>query len=173
MKRIVAFSVLLVLLLLASCDLFKPAGPETLSNEEHTIISAVLDSMMQSHAPETIDIFDQTSTATNSISLNIAFERDSIGSQPLLVNYDTANRKRYALDMDKLPNYVMLKDTEEAEPYSGYFSFTRPGISDDGLWAIVEYSFMSAPLAGCGMAAVLEKKFGEWVVVWDVMIWVS
>jgi hypothetical protein len=75
--------------------------------------------------------------------------------------------------MDKLPDYVMLKDSEESDPYSGYIRFTRPGISNDGLSAVVEYSSISAPLAGSGMAAVLEKQDGVWVLIWLQMMWVS
>jgi len=160
-------------LMLISC-VVKPEEPPELSNEEHAVICAVLDSVMQREHPlGTIDVFDLTTTSTNCPSLYIIFERDSIGSNSLLNNYAEANRVRYALNMDKLPDYVMLKDTEEAEPYSGYTEFTRPGISDDGLLAIVEYSSISAPLAGCGKAALLEKRDGEWHVVWIKMIWIS
>lgn len=160
-------------LALISCDL-KPEGPPELSNEEHAVISAVLDSIIQQgHPLGTIDVYDLTTTSTNCPSLHIAFERDSIGSDSLLNNYYNANRIRYALNMDKLPDYVMLKDTEEAEPYSGYTAFTRPGISDDGLLAVVEYSSVSAPLCGIGMAALLEKEDGEWHIVWVEIIWIS
>ncbi|RKY54534.1 MAG: hypothetical protein DRP93_05040 [Candidatus Neomarinimicrobiota bacterium] len=173
MKRRTTLLCIIFLLFLVACDL-KPEGPPELSNEEHAIISAVLDSIMhQGHPLGTIDVYDLTTTSTNCPSLHIAFEQDSIGSDSLLNNYYNANRIRYALNMDKLPNYVMLKDTEEAEPYSGYTAFTRPGISNDGLLAIVEYSSMSAPLAGCGMAALLEKEDGEWQIVWVEMIWIS
>ena len=161
------------MVLFLSCDLFRPSEP-TLSNEEHDIISAVLDSMMQTHTPSTIDVYDKTSTGTSASVLHIAFERDSLEVPSTLIsNYSAANRERYELDRDKLPDYVMLKDTDEAEPYSGYYSFTRPGISAEGSMAVVEYSFMSAPLAGCGMAALLEKQDGEWVVIWHEMMWIS
>ena len=173
MKRRTTLLCIIFLLFLVACDL-KPDEPPELSNEEHAIISAVLDSIMhQGHPLGTIDVYDLTTTSTNCPSLHIAFEQDSIGSDSLLNNYYNANRIRYALNMNKLPDYVMLKDTEEAEPYSGYTAFTRPGISNDGLLAVVEYSSMSAPLAGCGMAAMLEKEDGEWRVVWVEMIWIS
>ena len=165
---------LIVTILLLSCSIFGQGNLPQLSNEEHAIISVVLDSMMQNHTPETIDVYDKTSTGTSASVLHIAFEHDSIEVPPTLIsNYASANRERYELDMDKLPDYVMLKDSDEAEPYSGYYAFTRPGISEDGMLAIVEYSFMSAPLAGCGMAALLEKKDGEWVIVWHEMMWIS
>ncbi|MCD6446869.1 MAG: hypothetical protein J7L40_01750 [Candidatus Marinimicrobia bacterium] len=173
MKRRTTLLCIIFLLFLVACDL-KPDEPPELSNEEHAIISAVLDSIMhQGHPLGTIDVYDLTTTSTNCPSLHIAFEQDSIGSDSLLNNYYNANRIRYALNMDKLPDYVMLKDMEEAEPYSGYTAFTRPGISDDGLLAVVEYSSMSAPLAGCGMAVLLEKENEEWRVVWVKMIWIS
>ena len=172
MKRTIILVVIAGLALI-SCDL-KPEGSPELSNEEHAVISAVLDSIMQQeHSPATIDVYDLTTTSTNCPSLHIAFERDSIGSDSLLDNYYNANRIRYALNMNKVPDYVMLKDTEEAEPYSGYTAFTRPGISNDGLWAIVEYSSVSTPLCGIGMAVLLEKENGEWQVVWVEMIWIS
>ena len=172
MKRSIIFVVIAGLALI-SCDL-KPEGPPELSNEEHAVITAVLDSIMQNQHPSgTIDVYDLTTTSTNCPSLSILFERDNIDSETLLNNYYRANRIRYALNMDKLPGYVMLKDTEEAEPYSGYTAFTRPGISEDGLLAVVEYSSVSAPLAGCGMAAVLEKEDGEWIMIWHEMIWIS
>ncbi len=160
-------------LVLISC-IVKPEGPPELSNEEHAVIWAVLDSIMQREHPlGTIDVYDLTTTSTNCSSLHILFEQNSIGSDSLLDNYNDANRIRYALNMDKLPDYVMLKDALESEPYSGFTSFTRPGISNDGLLAVVEYSSMSAPLAGCGMAALLEKRDDEWQVVWMDMIWIS
>ena len=172
MKRSIILVVIAGLMLI-SCDL-KPEGPPELSNEEHAVITAVLDSIMQNQYPlGTIDVYDLTTTSTNCPSLSILFERNSVDSETLLNNYYRANRIRYALNMDKLPGYVMLKDTEEAEPYSGYTAFTRPGISDDGLLAVVEYSSMSAPLAGCGMAVLLEKENEEWRVVWHEMIWIS
>lgn len=172
MKLSKAFFSAILLLFLVSC-IFKPNGPPELSNDEHAVISAVLDSIIHQYPRETIDVYDQTTTLTELPSLTIAFEQDSVGSNSLLSNYEDANQIRYALDMDKLPSYVMLKDTEEAEPFSGYTAFTRPGISNDGLMAVVEYSSMSAPLAGCGMAAVLEKQDGKWLVVWIEMIWIS
>jgi len=171
MKRSIILVVIAGLALL-SCDL-KPEGPPELNNEEHAVISTVLDSIIQQHPSGTIDVFDLTGTSTNCPSLSILFQRNSVESETLLNNYDHANREQYALNMDKVPDYVMLKDTEEAEPYSGYTSFTRPGISDDGLTAIVEYSEISAPLCGIGMAAYLEKCDGEWCVVWLEMIWIS
>ena len=172
MKRSIILVVIAGLALI-SC-VVKPEGPPELSNEEHAVIWAVLDSIMQHEHPlGTIDVYDLTTTSTNCPSLYIAFERDSIGSDSLLNNYNNANRVRYALNMDKLPDYVMLKDALESEPYSGFTGFTRPGISDDGLLAVVEYSSMSAPLAGCGMAALLEKRDDEWQVVWMDMIWIS
>ncbi|RLC29164.1 MAG: hypothetical protein DRH32_07825 [Deltaproteobacteria bacterium] len=172
MKRSIILMVIAGLALIA-CDL-KPDGPPELSNEEHAVICAVLDSIMQQGHPwGTIDVYDLTTTSTNCPSLSILFERNSVDSETLLNNYDNANRIRYALNVDKLPDYVMLKDMEEAEPYSGYTAFTRPGISDDGLLAVVEYSSVSAPLAGCGMAALLEKEDGEWRIVWVKMIWIS
>jgi len=160
-------------LMLISCDI-KPAESPELSNEEHAVICAVLDSIIQREHPlETIDVYDLTTTSTNCPLLHIAFEQDSIGSDSLLDNYDKSNRIRYALNMDKLPGYVMLKDALESEPYSGFTSFTRPGISNDGLLAVVEYSWVSAPLAGCGMVAMLKKENDEWQVVWIEMIWIS
>jgi len=172
MKRSIILVVIAGLALI-SCDL-KPDEPPELSNEEHAIICAVLDSIIQQgHPSGTIDVYDLTTTSTNCPSLSVAFEQDSIGSDSLLNNYYNANRIRYALNMDKLPDYVMLKDTEEAEPYSGYTAFTRPGISNDGLLAIVEYSSVSTPLCGIGMTALLEKEDGEWHIVWVEMIWIS
>lgn len=172
MKRSIILVVIAGLALI-SCDL-KPEGPPELSNEEHAVICAVLDSViLHEHPLGTIDVYDLTTTSTNCPSLSILFERNSVDSETLLNNYYNVNQIRYALNMDKLPGYVMLKDTEEAEPYSGYTAFTRPGISDDGLWAVVEYSSMSAPLAGCGMAVLLENENGEWRVVWVEMIWIS
>ena len=173
MKRRTTLLCIIFLLFLVACDL-KPDEPPELSNEEHAVICAVLDSIIQQgHSSGTIDVYDLTTTSTNCPSLHIAFEQDSIGSDSLLDNYYDANRIRYGLIMDKLPDYVMLKDTEEAEPYSGYTAFTRPGISNDGLWALVEYSSVSAPLCGIGMAALLEKENEEWRVVWVKMIWIS
>lgn len=172
MKRSIILVVIAGLMLI-SC-IVKPEGPPELSNEEHAVICAVLDSIMQHEHPlGIIDVYDLTTTSTNCPSLYIAFERDSIGSDSLLDNYDKANRIRYALNMDKLPDYVMLKDALESEPYSGFTSFTRPGISDDGLLAIVEYSSMSAPLCGICMGAMLKKENEEWHVVWIEMIWIS
>lgn len=163
----------ILLLFLVAC-VVKPDEPPELSNEEHAVICAVLDSIMQHEHPlGTIDVYDLTTISTNCPSLSILFERDGVDSETLLNNYYRANRIRYALNMNKLPDYVMLKDTEEAEPYSGYTAFTRPGISEDGLLAVVEYSSVSAPLAGCGMAALLEKENGEWRLVWVEMIWIS
>ena len=173
MKRCLLFVPIILLILLFSCSLFGPSEP-TLSDEEHAILSVVLDSMMVNRTTTTIDVYDMTSTGTSASVLHIAFERDSIEvPSSLLSNYSSANRQRYELVMDKLPDYVMLKDTDEAEPYSGYYSFTRPGISEDGETAIVEYSFMSAPLAGAGYAVLLEKHVGEWVVIWRDMMWIS
>lgn len=172
MKQLMIIFLTLGLVLL-SCDLH-PNDPPQLSNEEHAIISAVLDSLHR-HDDQTgtLDVHDQTSITTNIYSLSIAFDRDSVGSASLLNNYNTANQGSYSLDMDKLPDYVMLKDTEETDPYSGFLRFTRPGISDDGLSAVVEYGSRSAPLVGSGMAALLEKKNGEWVIIWHDVIWLS
>jgi hypothetical protein len=172
MKRIIV-SVVIMGLALISCDL-RPDDPPQLSNEEHAVISAVLDSLRRHDDPTgTLDVYDQTSISTSIYSLSIAFDRDSVGSASLLNNYNTANLEIHTLDMDKLPVYVMLKDSEESDPYSGYIRFTRPGISNDGLSAVVEYSSISAPLAGSGMAAVLEKQDGVWVLIWLQMMWVS
>ncbi|MCF7832394.1 MAG: hypothetical protein K9N05_02305 [Candidatus Marinimicrobia bacterium] len=171
MKRSLVF-LLIIGLMMISC-VIKPNDPPELNNEEHAVISAVLDSLIHLHLSGTIDVYDQTSTSINSSSLSIIFQRDSIGSGSLLDIYNEANRTGYSLNMDKLPNYVVLKDTEESEPYSGYTHFTRPGISDDGLMAVVEYSQVSAPLCGIGMAAYLEKQDDEWVIIWLVMIWIS
>lgn len=172
MKRLFVLFVIVGLALL-SCDL-NPDDPPQLSNEEHAVISAVLDSLRHSNDPTgTLDVYDQTSISTSIYSLSIAFDRDSVGSASLLNNYNTANSEIHTLDMDKLPDYVMLKDSDESDPYSGFIRFTRPGISDDGLYAVVEYSSISAPLAGSGMAAVLEKRDGEWVMIWLQMMWIS
>jgi len=164
--------IMITALALISCDL-DPEGPPELSNEEHAVISTVLDSIIQQGPLGTIDVFDLTSTATNCPSLSILFERYSVDSETLLNHYFNANKISYSLNMDKVPSFVMLKDTEEAEPYSGYTSFTRPGISENGLLAVVEYSSVSAPLAGIDMAVYLEKEDGEWRVVWIEMIWMS
>ena len=173
MKRILLYVPIILLVLFSSFDLFGPSVP-TLNNEEHAILSAVLDSMMQNQVAETIDVYDQTSTGTSATVLHLSFEHDSIDVPPSLIsNYSSANRERYELDMDKLPDYVMLKDTEESGPYTGYILFTRPGISDDGLMAVVEYSSVSAPLCGIGVAALLEKQDGDWVVIWHDMMWIS
>jgi len=171
MKRSLVL-VLIIGLMMISC-VIKPNDTPELNNEEHAVISAVLDSLIHQHPSGTIDVYDQTSTSVNSSSLSIIFQQDSIGSGSLLDIYNEANRTGYSLNMDKLPNYVVLKDTEESEPYTGYTHFTRPGISDDGLMAIVEYSEVSAPLCGIGMAAYLEKQDDEWVMVWLGMIWIS
>ena len=155
-----------------SCDI-DPEDPPELNNEEHMIISAVLDSIKRGQVSETVDVYDMTSTMTYCTSLHIEFQHDGVGSDQLLDHYQSANNVAYALDMDKLPDYVMLKDSEESDRYSGYFLFTRPGISDNGLLAVVEYSSVSAPLCGIGMAALLEKQDDEWSVVWLEMIWIS
>ena len=173
MKRIHVLIGILLLALAISCEFFKPNEPERLGPEEHAIICAVLDSLKQQHPLENIDVYDLTSTAINTASLHILFERNGVDPISILDNYIEANHIRYALDMDDLPDFVVLKDALESDPYSGYTSFTRPGISNDGLMAVVEYSSMSAPLAGCGMAALLEKRDGNWQLVWIKMIWVS
>jgi hypothetical protein len=174
MKRINSLICISLLLVVMGCTLFKPNEAERLGTEEHAIISAVLDSILQQQYPlENIDVYDLTSTATNTASLTILFERNGVDSTSLLDNYIDANRIRYALDIDDLPDYVVLKDALESDPYSGYMDFSCPGISDDGLMAVVEYSSISAPLAGCGMAVLLEKLEGEWHIVWIEMIWVS
>jgi hypothetical protein len=157
---------LALLVLIMGCSLFKPNEEKGLGSVEHAVISAVLDSIIHQYPRETIDVYDQTTTAINSASLFIAFERDSINSDSLLANYSDANQIHYALNIDKLPSYVMLKDTDESELFTGYTAFTRPGISDNGLMAVAEYSSVSAPLAGCGMAAVLEKHGETWRVIW-------
>ncbi|MEA2077548.1 MAG: hypothetical protein U9O95_05970, partial [Candidatus Marinimicrobia bacterium] len=82
----------ILLLFMVACGL-QPEGPPELSNEEHAVISAVLDSIIQQgHPSGTIDVFDLTTTSTNCPSLYIAFERDSIDSDSLLDNYHDANR---------------------------------------------------------------------------------
>ena len=172
MKHFLLFVPIIILFLFCSCDL-DPSGPEMLGNEEHAIISTVLDSIIREQVPETVDVYDMTSTATNCTSLHIAFQHDDVGSDSLIDHYNSANNITYALDMDKLPDYVMLKDTDESDPYSGYYLFTCPGISNDGEMAVVEYSSISAPLSGCGMAALLEKRDGVWVMIWHEMIWIS
>lgn len=163
----------MVLLFLLSCSLFNSENIERLSNEEHAILSTVLDSMMRGQTLETIDVYDQTSTQISIYSLSIAFDQDSVGSSALLNNYNLANQICYELDMDNLPNYVMLKDTDESETYSDYYSFSCPGISEDGNTAVVECSLMSAPLAGCGMAYLLEKIDDNWMIIWNSVIWIS
>ena len=171
MKRSLVL-VLIIGLMMISC-VIKPNDPPELNNEEHAVISAVLDSLIHQHPSGTIDVYDQTSTSVNSSSLSIIFQQDSIGSGSLLDIYNEANRTGYSLNMDKLPNYVFLNDTAATETYTGYTHFTRPGISDDGLMAIVEFSEISAPLCGIGMAVYLEKQDDEWVLVWLGMIWIS
>lgn len=173
MKRIHILIGLALLLLSMGCTIFRPNDPESLGVDEHAIISAVLDSILQQDPLENIDVYDLTSTAINAESLNILFERHGVDSTSLLNNYINANRIRYTLDIDDLPDFVVLKDALESDPYSGYIDFTRPGIRNDGLQAVVEYSSISAPLAGCGMAALLEKLDGVWQIVWIKMIWVS
>lgn len=172
MKRLLLFIPIVLFFLFCSCDL-EPPGPEMLSNEEHAVLSAVIDSIKRIQTTETLDVYDLTTNVTNCTSLHIAFLQDSVGSDSLLDNYNSANDTRYALDMEKLPDYVMLKDTDESDPYSGYISFTRPGISNDCLTAIVEYSIISAPLCGSGMAALLEKHDGEWLLIWKKLMWIS
>ncbi len=168
-KTLLALSCIVVLLL--SCD-FHPDDTNNMTNEEHAIISAVLDSIRYQYSPTNVDVYDLSSTNTNCSSLNIAFEIDSIETDTLLNIYYDANRLQYYLNRDKLPDYITLKDRDESNPYTGYLSFTRPGISEDGLIAVVEYSCMGAPLAGAGYAVLLEKHSGQWQMIWHKMMWI-
>lgn len=168
MKHIMIIFVALSLALL-SCDL-EPQGPPELSDEEYAVISTVIDSIMHNHPSETIDVYDLTITLTNCSSLHLAFEQDSVGSDSLLANYDHANLIRYSMDMDKLPDYVMLKDALETDPYAGLIAFTRPGISDDGLWAIVEYNIWSETLGSSFTGILLNKQSNQWTIIWGKAI---
>ena len=169
MKKLILL--IISVLFLMSCDIH-PDDPELLNNDEHAIISAVLDSLMQLSIPESINIYDQTSTLINCASLNIAFERDSIHADSLIKNYYDSNRIPYSLNIDKLPDYVVLKDTEESDPFSGYIAFSRPAICNNGLFALVEYHSMSAPFAGSGTAVVLEKQNHKWIIIWQDIMWI-
>lgn len=170
MKQILGFF-LLAIFLLSGCALFESDEPQTMNNEEHLIIMALIDSLMKT---DSVKIYDQTTPMINTGEIRLAMNHDSILRLPsLLSNYEAVNQKIYFFDREKLPAKVTLKSIDSDQMYASCWRFSCPGISSGGQSAIVEFSIMSAPLCGSGNVALLKKNDGFWKLVWYQMLWIS
>lgn len=62
---------------------------------------------------------------------------------------------------------------EKYPGYSGYKIFSRVGFNNTLDQAIIYVGQIWGPLAGNGTCYYLEKQNGEWVVMGEIMIWIS
>lgn len=170
MKRIFVFALFLIFLL-SGCSLFESDEPQSMNNEEHLIITALIDSLMKA---DSISVYEQTTLMINTDDIRLAMNHDTILRPPsLLSNYETVNQKIYLFDPEKLPPNITLNPIDPDDMYASCWRFSCPGISSSGESALVEYSIMSAPLCGSGNVALLKKNDGVWRVVWFQMLWIS
>lgn len=79
-----------------------------------------------------------------------------------------ALKKKYNFDL--LEN--ILRDREKEKRYE-YYQFTKPYFSKDHQKAYIEVEYYSAGIYGDGMAYILEKINGEWVIVRGLNLWIT
>ncbi|MET3538392.1 hypothetical protein [Chryseobacterium limigenitum] len=79
-----------------------------------------------------------------------------------------ALKKKYNFDL--LEN--ILRDREKEKRYE-YYQFTKPYFSKDHQKAYIEVEYYSAGMYGDGMAYILEKINGEWVIVRGLNLWIT
>lgn len=174
MKRSIVKLFVIILFILSGCMRF--ITHPTLSEEQHEVISAVIDSVGSLEFPpgSEYEVFNVTNLFINTSSIRYVLERDSVSVDTSVYgNYDIVNSQRYALRGIWLPDSVKLVINENMNPFQGCMDFTAPAISDDGTCALVEYGRMFAPLCGNGTAFLLRKIDGEWLIVWRLGIWIS
>jgi hypothetical protein len=167
------YFLLFLILLITACDIFEPRSePETMNAQEHLIILTVLDSALG--MADTAYIDNGTMTNIDIESMQILLNLQSVAyDASVLNNYRKANQETYLFNKDLLPENVVLEERDTNNIYTGNFCFSRPGISNDGQYALVEFHRISAPLSGGGYAAFLIKQDGLWRLHWYDMIWIS
>ena len=174
MKQRLLYVPFIVLILLSGC--LRTVVYPALSEEEHAVISAVIDSVLNWGYPEEYvpEVYNLTAKWFFSDVLRYALERDSISvDTSIYASYNIGNEKRWSLLSLYLPENVVLKSPSSEYPFTGYMDFSKPAFSDDGKYAIVEFGQTWAPLAGHGMGYLLENRDGDWVIIWSEGIWIS
>lgn len=164
MKRpyIILFS---IIILFAGCNIFAPNEQQTMGREEHAIISAIIDSMMNTR--DSVIVFSLSDSTINPEKIRYKIEKDSISiDTSLYAIFEKINEIRGALVEDCLPDNVILESVDSARNYSSTVSFSRPGISRDGRTAIIEYRWMTFPGTEVKQATLLQKQNGKWEIVW-------
>lgn len=164
-RKIILPTLFCLILVLASCNVFSPSGMRTMSRTEHAIISAIIDSMR--NIGDTVKVYDISDSLIHTDKIRYKLEKDSISVDTALYGiFESINQNRRILDVDQLPENVILESSENPKRYSTTMCFSRPAISRDGNTAIIEYLWNTSPGIQVREATLLNKQDGEWQIVW-------
>jgi hypothetical protein len=174
---------LLVLLAMTGCYRRKtPVGPDSLSGtEEEYAVYRTLVADTVFYRAGTIVLLDSTQAWDFSNDEAPWRGRMSLLSEETLQDYLAVNRIRVRLKNLSCPgkSCVLISsdnmvDWESLYPDAGgVVTVSRVGFNRAGSQALVYWSVYRAPKAAIGSLILLEKESGQWIVLQNLMIWIS
>lgn len=185
-------AMLALILAQSACSAFSPAPKPSaadIEKEEQAVYAFFV-----GNGTSTVVLLQDTATDINSDDPQQTIDYVKSGlksiSNETLDNYLERNARPSQLspDMQLGVDYVLLSSEEFStifkrpdgwdvfhEKYSdgGYTVFSRVGFNNTLDQAVIYVGGMAGPLMGSGSYYLMEKKYGQWIMMEQVMVWIS
>ena len=199
MKRLFLIQLLLGVLLMG-CDKKTEETPcNSVPLEKSTLTDStdyrIINSVLEYYYSNYTFLHIVQETASNDALLGISHMKDILNRENIvfdslsLVKYSLKNEIGYFLSDSLMLNSVQLINPQELDclmgfvdsgwekyyqkyPKSfGFFSFSRPGLNEQGNRAVVEYGWYNNYSAGMGYIVILDKNSTNWAVSHRIATW--